>query len=230
MPISGVGQQKSFSDLQTEFGGSHPITMGEYAAYRVSGSGNTIDMDDFANAVATNTTATITSGYMHNVGSGPRGGTRIQFSKGYVGPAPSPGLSAPASGSISDSNIILSGGTLGVITSLAHYTVGPAGAIYIRLIIYNTSASANSGFTNMVLTKTNTSATVTLGRTAASSFAHDSSANTRTWTWYYHPTTSGYSNTTSGSVGVSGFTSKLFGDASTGSGTDANPRTTAVFS
>ena len=52
MAISAAGQQKSFSDLQTEFGGSHPITMGEYAAFRVSGSGNTIDMDDFAGAVA----------------------------------------------------------------------------------------------------------------------------------------------------------------------------------
>jgi len=52
MAISGAGQQKSFSDLQTEFGGSHPITMGEYAAFRVSGSGNTIDMDDFAGAEA----------------------------------------------------------------------------------------------------------------------------------------------------------------------------------
>jgi hypothetical protein len=50
--ISGVGQQKSFADLQTEFGGSHPITMGEYASFRVSGSGNTIDMDDFAGATA----------------------------------------------------------------------------------------------------------------------------------------------------------------------------------
>ena len=52
MPISGIGQQKSFQDLQDEFGGSHPITMGEYASYRVSGSGNTIDMDDFAGASA----------------------------------------------------------------------------------------------------------------------------------------------------------------------------------
>ena len=52
MAISAAGQQKSFSDLQTEFGGSHPITMGEYASFRVSGSGNTIDMDDFAGAVA----------------------------------------------------------------------------------------------------------------------------------------------------------------------------------
>ena len=31
MAISAAGQTKSFSDLQTEFGGSHPITMGEYA-------------------------------------------------------------------------------------------------------------------------------------------------------------------------------------------------------
>ena len=52
MAISAAGQQKSFSDLQTEFGGSHPITMGEYASFRVSGSGDTIDMDDFAGAVA----------------------------------------------------------------------------------------------------------------------------------------------------------------------------------
>lgn len=50
MAISGAGQTKTFAQLQAEFGGSHPITMGEYAAYRVSGSGNTIDMDDFAGA------------------------------------------------------------------------------------------------------------------------------------------------------------------------------------
>jgi hypothetical protein len=52
MPISGAGSQKDFGQLQTEFGGSHPITMGEYASFRVSGSGNTIDMDDFAGASA----------------------------------------------------------------------------------------------------------------------------------------------------------------------------------
>jgi hypothetical protein len=50
MAISEVGQTKTFAQLQAEFGGSHPITMGEYAEYRVSGSGNTIDMDDFADA------------------------------------------------------------------------------------------------------------------------------------------------------------------------------------
>lgn len=52
MPISGAGSQKDFGQLQTEFGGSHPITMGEYASFRVSGSGSTIDMDDFAGASA----------------------------------------------------------------------------------------------------------------------------------------------------------------------------------
>jgi hypothetical protein len=62
MPISGVGQTKTFAQLQTEFGGSNPITMGEYASYRVSGSGNTIDMDDFAGAsLATPTLAYVNS-------------------------------------------------------------------------------------------------------------------------------------------------------------------------
>ena len=61
MPISGAGQTKSFLDLQNEFGGSNPITMGEYAAYRVSGSGNTIDMDDFAGASLPTPTLTYTN-------------------------------------------------------------------------------------------------------------------------------------------------------------------------
>ena len=42
----------SFANLQTEFGGTHPITMGEYAEYRVSGSGDTISMDQFYGASA----------------------------------------------------------------------------------------------------------------------------------------------------------------------------------
>ena len=62
MPISGVGQTKTFAQLQTEFGGSNPITMGEYASYRVSGSGNTIDMDDFAGATAATLSAWPVSG------------------------------------------------------------------------------------------------------------------------------------------------------------------------
>ena len=44
MPASGT---ITFAELQTEFGGSHPITMGEYAAYRNAGSGNTISMTQF---------------------------------------------------------------------------------------------------------------------------------------------------------------------------------------
>ena len=62
MAISGVGQTKTFAQLQTEFGGSNPITMGEYASYRVSGSGNTIDMDDFAGATAATLSAWPVSG------------------------------------------------------------------------------------------------------------------------------------------------------------------------
>ena len=46
--ISSAGNQKSFSDLQTKFGGSNPITMGEYGALISKGSTDTVDMDDFA--------------------------------------------------------------------------------------------------------------------------------------------------------------------------------------
>ena len=70
MPISAAGQQKSFADLQTEFGGSHPITMGEYAAYRVSGSGNTIDMDDFAGATAASFPASGSAWFQVSTGLG----------------------------------------------------------------------------------------------------------------------------------------------------------------
>ena len=42
----------SFANLQTEFGGSNPITMGEYASFRQSGSGNTISMNQFYGASA----------------------------------------------------------------------------------------------------------------------------------------------------------------------------------
>ena len=53
----------SFADFQTEFGGSHPITMGEYAAFRVSGSGNAISMNQFYGASASLDTQTVTVGY-----------------------------------------------------------------------------------------------------------------------------------------------------------------------
>jgi len=52
----------SFANLQTEFGGSHPITMGEYSAYRVSGSGNTISMNQFYGAAGTLDTQTVAVG------------------------------------------------------------------------------------------------------------------------------------------------------------------------
>ena len=83
MPISGAGQTKTFAQLQTEFGGSNPITMGEYAAYRVSGSGNTIDMDDFAGASAA---AFPGSGdpTWFNDGVGNSLPTSQQFSKAYT--------------------------------------------------------------------------------------------------------------------------------------------------
>lgn len=46
--ISAATNQKSFSDLQTKFGGSNPITMSEYSALVSKGSTDEINMDDFA--------------------------------------------------------------------------------------------------------------------------------------------------------------------------------------
>lgn len=60
LPTSGA---ISFANLQSEFGGSNPITMGEYAAFRVSGSGNTISMNQFYGASSSLDTQTVTVGY-----------------------------------------------------------------------------------------------------------------------------------------------------------------------
>lgn len=46
--ISSAGNQKSFSDLQTKFGGSNPISMGEYSALIDKNSTDQIDIDDYA--------------------------------------------------------------------------------------------------------------------------------------------------------------------------------------
>ena len=53
----------SFANLQTELGGSNPITMGEYAAFRVSGSGNTISMNQFYGASSSLDSIDVTVGY-----------------------------------------------------------------------------------------------------------------------------------------------------------------------
>ena len=46
MTLQSSGQI-SFADLQTEFGGSHPITMQEYNAYTGIGAGAEVGLDDF---------------------------------------------------------------------------------------------------------------------------------------------------------------------------------------
>jgi len=58
----------SFANLQSEFGGSNPITMGEYAAFRVSGSGNTISMNQFYGA-SSSETQTVTVGTYFDAGA-----------------------------------------------------------------------------------------------------------------------------------------------------------------
>ena len=227
MPISGVGQQKSFADLQTEFGGSHPITMGEYAAYRVSGSGNTIDMDDFAGAVAVDTSFQIKSGYMHNTTtlSGRRGGTLTRFSEGYNSESPGAGLSAPPVGAIDSATNIGVSSVIGTVTKASHRTTGPGGQSRIDLWI--TASDSNSGFTTANFNQTALGNSVNLSRTAAT---YTYVSGTRRWTWYYQSSDTGYSDLHYSNVSGTGFTSKIFGDANSGTGTDANFRTTITLS
>jgi len=228
MPISGVGQQKSFSDLQTEFGGSHPITMGEYAAYRVSGSGNTIDMDDFAGATAVDSVFQIKSGYIHTTTtlSGRRGGTLTRFSKGYNGTSPGGSSSTPPAGAIDSATNIGVSSVIGTVTRANHQTAGPGGTASVYLYI-NAGSDSNSGFTTASFSQTALGNSASLNRTDAT---YSYSSGVRQWLWNFNSSASNYSDWNYSNVSSTGFTSKIFGDANSGTGTDANFRTTITLS
>ena len=118
----------SFANLQTEFGGSHPITMGEYSAFRVSGSGNTISMDQFYGAAGTLDTQTVTVGYFHS--------SFIPITiRGYS--------AALSTGAISDgTSNIYSGASI----SALNWTVQSN-----RITLQIAGNNANSGWTTMTL-------------------------------------------------------------------------------
>jgi len=123
MAVTGSGTI-TFANLQTEFGGSHPITMGEYSAHRISGSGNTISLNQFYGAAAT-WTATMTIG-----AQSAKPGTRY-------GSIPGSGF-----GSISDSTVdTLSNATI----SALHTNFSGAG------IILTWSGSLVSGWTSITI-------------------------------------------------------------------------------
>tara|TARA_X000001382_G_C3176043_1_gene181006 strand:+ start:1402 stop:1908 length:507 start_codon:yes stop_codon:yes gene_type:complete len=117
----------SFANLQTEFGGSHPITMGEYSAFRVSGSGNTISMNQFYGAAGTLDTQTVTVG------------STVLFGATWSGYT----STFPTFGSISDgTSNIYSGATIEQI-----YKIGTNNRLYFTV----DGTHANSGWTTMTI-------------------------------------------------------------------------------
>ena len=207
LPSSGA---ISFANLQTEFGGSHPITMGEYAAYRVSGSGNTIDMADFYGAFLFNSTSNITSGYIYAIVPGPRGGTRYRFSTGFNAPSFSSfgsTYSAPSGSASPSSNMGTSSGLIGTgsgtLSQVSHSIDSLLGANSV--ILASSGPDSNSGFTTMQITGHQT--TQSFNRTGAT---YSYSGGKATWTWMI---TAGNSTYINGQIYGSSpaHSSKLFG-------------------
>jgi hypothetical protein len=63
----------SFANLQTEFGGSHPITMGEYSSYSGIGATSEVSLSDFYGLSASVDTQIVTVG------------TKTVFNTAYIG-------------------------------------------------------------------------------------------------------------------------------------------------
>ena len=191
----------SFANLQTEFGGSHPITMGEYSSHRVSGSGNTISMNQFYGAAALTSSVEVQPAAKYQLISGPRnssneailhgfGQTYTNTYSGNVGSYNSPISSSiktdSAQGSIVSSPDLSvwgpSSGAIGTLRSITHFSRGASQALdAVMMIVESTGSNSNSGFTNLVATRSGMT-TLTLARSNAVYF-YSSTNTTRIWLW-----------------------------------------------
>lgn len=164
LPTSGA---ISFANLQTEFGGSNPITMGEYAAYRVSGSGNTISMNQFYGASSSETQTVTVGTFYDGAAYIPSTSWGYGQSQGY--------------GSISD-------GTLGVVGNanilvLAHNNLVP------NIILTVSGTVANSGFTTMTVAGT------AYSRSGAGFYQNTVAGTPFTTSWNWTTTTNPFGTT-----------------------------------
>ena len=149
----------SFANLQTEFGGSNPITMGEYAAFRVSGSGNAISMNQFYGAAGTDTQTVTVGRYFDGTAYIPTNnyGFSLTFAGGF--------------GSISDGTLSVVGNT--TIKDIRWNNLIPE--IFLQL----SGIVPNSGWTTMTI------AGAALSRSSAT-FSQSSGITTWKWTSANH--------------------------------------------
>ena len=224
----------SYSD--TSSGGN--INLNTSYASTASGGANLVNspyaMSEFRgynhDEVTVDTTFQIKSGYEHFVqtmGGRRSGGYLTRFSKGFNAPNITQSPNTTPAGAIDSATNIGVSSVIGTVTQASHNSFGPGGETRIRLRI-NAGSDSNSGFTTASFTQTALSNTASLSRTAAT---YSYSSGIRTWLWSISSSDSAYSSWNYSSAGTqSGFTSKIFGDASSGNGTDANFRTTIVLS
>lgn len=191
----------SFANLQTEFGGSHPITMGEYSAFRVSGSGNTISMNQFYGAAGVLSSveiqpaakyALITSGrgYSYEAilhGFGQTYTNTYNTTIGSYNSSISSSIKTDsAQGSIISSPDLTvwgpSSASIGTLRSITHFSRGATqGVDVVMMIVESTGSNSNAGFTNLVATRTGMT-TLTLARSSAL-YYYSSTNTTRIWLW-----------------------------------------------
>lgn len=140
MPANGT---ITFAQLQGEFGGSHPITMGEYSAHRNAGSGNTISMNQYHGTSNSFAVSVVAGG----------SSTKAATFKGYD-TAQSIGSASPST--TSGSNF---GGT-STITQLVHRDAAndtviahlPGASNYTW---WSTLTISRSGYTSLTFTRAN---------------------------------------------------------------------------
>ena len=191
----------SFANLQTEFGGSHPITMGEYSSYRASGSGNTISMNQFYGAAALTSSVEVQPAAKYSLVTGGRGYSYEAILHGFgqtynntydstIGSQNSNMASSiktdSAQGSIISSPDLTvwgpSSGAIGTLRSITHFSRGISQSIdVVVMIVESTGSNSNAGFTNLVATRSGMT-TLTLARSSATYF-YSSTNTTRIWLW-----------------------------------------------
>ncbi len=148
----------SFANLQSEFGGANPITMGEYAAFRVSGSGNTISMNQFYGAAAALDTQTVT------VGTIP--------ANQYVGAQYGwTDFTNPDTGSVSDGTSNIYSGA--AVRTLLYFDLN-ANTKYFSYV--NAGNSGNTGWTTLTVNGTSY-------QRSAATYTYASNENTSRWEW-----------------------------------------------
>ena len=219
LPASG---QIDFGQIQTEFGGSNPIAMNEYGDKigLTVGTTSAHDIADFYGLSNINTSFTVKSGYGHDsvTTSGGRRGTvtRYRFNEGYNGFTDNTNSISPPSGAVTNgTNVGISSGILGTGTVLimAHKSGGIAGVHRITFKI-SASSDSNSGFTQLAFANSTLSTSQTLQRSTAN---YTYASGYRQWQWAIAANTNWHYLTNSSS----GHSSKIFGDASSGNGTDS---------